>query len=109
MFQDEYPGGFASLINLIPERKQRIAEDQKKKHVLSWDLFHTLTKMQPWDTFSVWVSHHELIEYESSLSQKEEKKSSLYIRSKTEYYFLSIILIACDEISLFAWSLAGLN
>ena len=32
MFQDEYPGGFASLINLIPERKQRIAEDQKKKH-----------------------------------------------------------------------------
>ena len=32
MFQDEYPGGFASLINLIPERKPRIAEDQKKKH-----------------------------------------------------------------------------
>ena len=109
MFQDEYPGGFANLINLIPERKPRIAEDQKKKHVLSWDLFLTLTKMQPWDTFSVWVSHHELIEYESSLSQKEEKKSSLYIRSKTEYYFLFIILIACDEISLLAWSLAGLN
>ena len=55
MFQDEYPGDFASLINLIPERKPRIAEDQKKKHVLSWDLFHTLTKMQPWDTFSVWI------------------------------------------------------
>ena len=35
MFQDEYPGDFASLINLIPERKPRIAEDQKKKHVLS--------------------------------------------------------------------------
>ena len=32
MFQDEYPGDFASLINLIPERKPRIAEDQKKKH-----------------------------------------------------------------------------
>ena len=42
-------------------------------------------------------------------SQREEKKSSDYIRSKTEYYFLSIILIASDEICLLAWSLAGLN
>ena len=41
--------------------------------------------------------------------REKKKNPPIIFGQKTEYYFLSIILIASDEISLLAWSLAGLN